>query len=183
MPEPKTQCAACGAEILVSTSKKAGGRCLPCANGTRASIEAGRLRAKQDAAFRASAVWKFWERLVASNFTALHPAEQLYLAVNELRGSVLDGGFHSYFSTFGERADVAEEGLRTLNALHSLQLLREARQLVGNPASNRPQPAIDRQLDDLDRRFYADVDGLWEKLEEYGVQQCFFPKPQRSEGD
>lgn len=99
MAEAKTQCAACGAEILVSTAERTGGLCRPCASGTRRQIEAGRRRAQHDKAFRASAVWQFWMRLVASDFTALRPSERVYLAVNELRGSVLiNGGFHAYFS-------------------------------------------------------------------------------------
>ena len=30
MPEPKTECRQCGAEILVATAKRTGGICMPC---------------------------------------------------------------------------------------------------------------------------------------------------------
>lgn len=188
MAEAKTQCAACGADILVSTAERTGGRCRPCASGTRGQIEAGRRRAQQDKAFRASPVWQFWLRLVASDFTTLRPQERVYLAVNEMRGSVLNGGFHAYFSTFAERSLAAEEGLKTLNASKSLELLRAAKQLLtgGTPAGLADEskltaalsdPEVDRQLDDLDRQFYVDADGLWDKLQDFGVQQGFFPEP------
>ena len=184
MPEPKTQCADCGAAILVATANKTGGRCLPCAKGTRASIDAGRRRAEEDKAFRASAVWKFWERLEASDFSELSPPEQVYLAVNELRGSVTNGGFRSYFSTFGERASAAEAGLVKLNADGPLQVFREARRVVGSSsASALNDPAIDRQLDELDRRFYAVADGLWDALQKFGVRQGFLPTPWPADAD
>ncbi len=194
MAEAKTQCAACGAEILVSTAERTGGLCRPCASGTRRQIEAGRRRAQHDKAFRASAVWQFWMRLVASDFTALRPSERVYLAVNEMRGSVLNGGFHAYFSTFAERSLAAEGGLKTLNAPRSLELLRAARQLLtgGTPGgfaeSSRltaavSDPEVDRQLDDLDRQFYVDDDGLWDKLQDFGVRQGFFPEPWPSAKD
>lgn len=131
-------------------------------------------------------------RLVASDFTTLRPPERIYRAVNELRGSVLNGGFYGYFSMFGEHASAAEEGLKTLDAVKSLELVRAARELLTAGSSDRPianskasvarlDPAIDRRLDELDEQFYVDADGLWDKLQEFGVQQGFFPAPWPSE--
>ena len=129
-------------------------------------------------------VWKFWERLVASEFSDLSAPEQVYLAVNELRGSVTNGGFRSYFSTFGERASAAEAGLVKLNADGPLQVFREARRVVGSSsASALNDPAIDRQLDELDRRFYAVAEGLWDALQKFGVRQGFLPTPWPADAD
>lgn len=45
MPEPTTNCLECGASILVITAAKTGGKCIPCARGTRAKIEESKRRA------------------------------------------------------------------------------------------------------------------------------------------
>lgn len=185
MAEAKTQCAACGADILVSTAERTGGRCRACESGTRGQIDAGRRQAQQDKAFHASPVWQFWLRLVASDFTTLRPPERVYFAVNEMRGSVLNGGFQSYFSAFAERSLAAEEGLKTLNGLRTLELLRAARKLLtgGNPdgivessklTEPLDNPEVDRQLDLLNQQFYVDADRLWDKLQDFGVRQGFF---------
>lgn len=185
MAEAKTQCAACGAEMLVFTAERTAGRCRPCASGTRERLEEGRRSAQHDKAFRASHVWQFWLRLVASDFATLQPSERVYLAVNEMRGAVLNGGFYAYFSTFADHSFAAEEGLETLNAPRSLELLRTARQLMtgGTPGGfvNRPKLTaalreVGGQLDALDRQFYSDPDGLWDKLQDFGVRQRFFPE-------
>lgn len=39
MPEEKSGCVECGAEILAVTAAKTGGKCLPCHRGTRAQME------------------------------------------------------------------------------------------------------------------------------------------------
>jgi hypothetical protein len=44
---PKTNCTACGAEILQTTAATRHGLCAPCANGTRAQIDAARKRASE----------------------------------------------------------------------------------------------------------------------------------------
>jgi hypothetical protein len=43
----KTNCTTCGAEILYTTAVRFGGLCAPCANGTRAQINAARRRASE----------------------------------------------------------------------------------------------------------------------------------------
>ncbi len=45
MSEPTTSCLECGATILVATAAKTGGKCIPCARGTRAKIEESKRRA------------------------------------------------------------------------------------------------------------------------------------------
>jgi hypothetical protein len=47
MPDTTT-CAECGAEILSRTAAKTGGKCMPCAQGTRADIEAGKRHAAEE---------------------------------------------------------------------------------------------------------------------------------------
>jgi hypothetical protein len=43
--EPTTTCLECGVSILTTTAAKTGGRCVPCARGTRAQIEQSKRRA------------------------------------------------------------------------------------------------------------------------------------------
>lgn len=45
MSEPITNCLECGVSILVATAAKTGGKCIPCARGTRAKIEESKRRA------------------------------------------------------------------------------------------------------------------------------------------
>ena len=48
MTEPSTTCLDCGASILTGTAEKTGGKCIPCARGTRAQIDqATRLAVEQ----------------------------------------------------------------------------------------------------------------------------------------
>jgi len=47
MSEPTTNCLECGASILVTTAAKTGGKCIPCARGTRAKIEECKRRAAE----------------------------------------------------------------------------------------------------------------------------------------
>ena len=47
MPEPTTKCLECGVSILTDTAARTGGKCIPCARGTRAQIERGRRRAAE----------------------------------------------------------------------------------------------------------------------------------------
>ena len=42
---PKTNCRSCGTAILVTTAARNDGRCVSCARGTRAQIDAARQRA------------------------------------------------------------------------------------------------------------------------------------------
>lgn len=45
MPDPTTTCLECGVSILTTTAAKTGGKCVPCARGTRGQIEQGKRRA------------------------------------------------------------------------------------------------------------------------------------------
>jgi hypothetical protein len=48
VPAPKTTCVECGASILEDTAVKTGGKCRPCANGTRAQIERAKVWAAEN---------------------------------------------------------------------------------------------------------------------------------------
>jgi hypothetical protein len=48
MTSPKVPCPECGTPILATTVAANGGRCIPCANGTRRQLEAGKVRAAED---------------------------------------------------------------------------------------------------------------------------------------
>ena len=48
MAENTTTCSDCGAEILSRTAARTGGRCMPCARGTRVQIEDSKRRAGEE---------------------------------------------------------------------------------------------------------------------------------------
>lgn len=48
MVDGTTHCSDCGAEILARTAARNDGRCVPCANGTRADIEESKKRALEE---------------------------------------------------------------------------------------------------------------------------------------
>jgi hypothetical protein len=190
MGEPKTRCSSCGREILASTAQKRGGQCVPCSNGTRAQIDAGREWYREQKAFEASPVWQFWLQLNGSDFSTLRREERLYYAVNCLRGDVLNGGFVSFFHNYSPLYSLAEEGLAELGATTSLRLLREAKLCVFGElmAPDRGREVIDSledvgrsaKLDQLSRDFCADADGLWDKLQGFGVRCGFYSEVWRS---
>jgi hypothetical protein len=182
-----TSCFACGATILVATAEATGGVCIPCKNGTRAAIEASKRQYKEEREWaRTNPVWHLWLRLAAqvhaspAGFEALRPEEQVFYAVNLLRGSVYSGGFSYYFAEAGGALYArAERGLEYLSALNTLGIVRQAKTLLFG-ADHMPDDVgkraafLDpmdswkqRALDDLDRRFWEDPEGLWDRLDAF----------------
>jgi hypothetical protein len=189
MSDEQTTCSACGRTILTLTAQENGGRCVPCARGTRERIEDGRRLYYEDKAFRQSPVWLFWERLVQAEFEALTHNEQIYFAVNCLRGEVINGGFHQFFfNSSGLLYPLAEEGLRLLGARQTLPILEAAKRAIfredtvtrdaqaRNLQLTLEDEALSSTLDQLNRRFWDDPDGLWELLQDFGVAQGFYPQ-------
>jgi len=122
-------------------------------------------------------------------FGGLSEPEKLYYAVALLRNEVNNGGFDQYFfNSSGSYYNYAEEGLVAIGATHTLELLRQAKEIVF-PAISVPQdtqtrrellPAIEpdtpspewsRKLDELDQRFYANSDNLTPRLEAFAREQ------------
>jgi hypothetical protein len=120
-------------------------------------------------------------------FSHLKKPEQKYFAAHVLLGEVYNGGFDQFFhNSSGQYYLTACEALLELGAQHSLRLLREAKDILfagqdvpvntgtrrdflsKHPAS-RPE-----RLDELDKEFWADPDGLYEKLPNYAVANALF---------
>lgn len=174
----KTSCSTCGAEILVETAARTGGTCVPCRNGTRAQVDAGRHWAAGRDAREASPLRVLWMSLVrrvsdsASGFESLSEMEKLYFAVRLLEREVYNGGFEQYFfNSSGSFYEHAARGLQVVGAARSAQLLARAKDtLFGD--SRVPTDTTDRRshlrtlrldsnlLDSLDSQFCEDPDGL-----------------------
>lgn len=65
-----------------------------------------------------------WEKL---GFGELLSAEQQYIALFWLKGEIMNGGFHQYFTNnSGDLAPLALQGLNAIGAIESLKILGEA---------------------------------------------------------
>lgn len=118
-------------------------------------------------------------------FNALSEAEKLYYATMLLRNEVGNGGFDQYFfNSSGSSYLYAEKGLIEIGATQTLELLRQAKNIVFPTAPvptdtetrrnllpsfdpDGPVPEWSTKLDHLDQRFYADPDGLTHRLEAF----------------
>lgn len=193
MSEEQTTCSECSVTILCLTAQETGGLCMVCAREGRQTFEENRRKMREyearQAAFRLSPVWRFWERLVESDFNSLSPDEKLYYAAGCLRGDVNNGGLHQYFfNSSGRSYEFAAEGLKRLGAGQTLAIVQEAKHAIfgDGPVSMDTQTlrlhsslddyALNAFLDELDRRFYRDPDELWERLEDFGVARGFYPQ-------
>ena len=177
----KVTCRACGAAILEATSTRNGGLCMPCKGGTRASIEASRARATQERERNATDPFRiYWRQLVnrvhqtPSGFAGLSEQERQYFAVACLSGEVYNGGFDQFFSnSSGGLYEYAIRGLSSMGAAQSLELLLKAKQVLFDTADvpedsaarwqlleSRKSDSQDSHLDQLDKMFWKDPDGL-----------------------
>lgn len=198
----KVACNQCGALILPRTAAETGGICMACKQGIRASMEASReryiVRKPIDA---------LWQRLVREvdtdpSLSGWSEAARFYFAVRLLRGEVDNGGFYAYFwnSSGAYYADAAA-GLEALEAETALAILQDAAKLVfgsappptdqqhrwdamqgtvGSPGHRVELGAAVIQLEALDRLFWADPDGLDERLAAF-AQQSGILKPSEQE--
>jgi hypothetical protein len=168
---------------------------MPCRGGYRQQIEAGRRRIEEEKKRRDGPAARFWRSLVhrvhetTEGFGGLTPAEQIYFAVCLLEGEVYNGGFNQYF--YNSSADYyarAIDGLTELGAVQSLQLLRDAKGILfgSNPVpptqsersaafpdlsdTHTAPPDWSERLDDLDRRFWEDPDGLRGRLDRFAAK-------------
>lgn len=183
----KVPCIECGAMILPNTVQRTGGRCMPCKNGTRKSMELAKERAARERELEKTCPYRaLWRNLVhkvyneEGGFDALSEEEKLYYSVNVLSGEVYNGGFDQYFhNTSAEHYRDAEYGLMKLGATNSLKLLRQAKfQLFGNepvPKAQTERWELIRRLnrvtdlDALDTEFYKDLDKLGDKLDAFAL--------------
>jgi hypothetical protein len=162
---------------------------MPCKGNYRQKIEASRKRLAEDKAYRASPAWRHWESLVKrvhkddEGFSGLSPSEQKYFAARVLVGEVYNGGFHQYFcNSSADHYSRVLEILVEVGAPRSLHLLREAKEAV---FGKRPLPKrlierramlssiseahgpVSEKLDQLDKLFWEDPDGLDERIEKF----------------
>jgi Domain of unknown function (DUF4375) len=186
----RVPCSACGAAILPSTAEKTGGLCMPCKGGYRKNIEESKVRYAQDKQYRETAEHKHWLWLVdqvhksETGFSGLSHPNQLYFATNLVSGEVHNGGFDQYFhNSSGDHYQFAVEGFTTIGASESLHLLISAKQIVfgeadvpSNTGARRKviraahsatQDRLSKELDVLDRAFWADLDKLGERLSQF----------------
>ncbi|MGA7632252.1 MAG: DMP19 family protein [Terriglobales bacterium] len=189
----KLPCSKCGVPILESTALRTDGLCMPCKGGYRESIEEGKRHNREQLEEMLTDPYrKLWVSLVEkvyhspTGFDGLSHPQKLYFAVCLLEGEVCNGGFHQYFfNAAGSYYAYAEEGLIALGAFQTLELLQEARDAVfpsipvptsiaerrralsSYPEDSSPTPKWSEKLDDLDKRFWADPDGITLRLETF----------------
>jgi len=188
----KIPCIRCGVQILPGTAAKNDGLCMPCAAGIRESMETSReyyrkrRESEQDDPVRA--LWLSLVRRVGQGdgYSGLTLPERRYFAVGLLDGEVNNGGFDQYF--YNSSSDYyldAVAGLEELGATKSLELLLRAKQIVFGfrdvptyTAQRRQTTTSDSQLsrlDPLDRQFWADPDGLVERVEAFLHEHGLIP--------
>jgi hypothetical protein len=184
----KIACSNCGVLILVATAMRNGGKCVPCSNGTRDSMEANRQWNREHRArLQTDPSRLYWSSLVkrahasGSGFDALSETEKKYFAVCSLNGEVHNGGFQQFFyNSSGALYGNAIAGLEEMGASESLLLLQRAKQvffdfadvpldtgsrrrlLDGNSSHSR-----ESRSEELDELFRKDPDDLVGRIERY----------------
>jgi hypothetical protein len=166
---------------------------MPCKDGYRESIEEGKRYIREERESRLTDPYrKLWVSLVEkvyhspTGFDGLSHREKLYFAVGLLEGDVYNGGFHQYFfNNSGSYYSYAEEGLIALGAFEKLELLQKAREVLfpdasvpektgerrrtlpSYPEGNLLTPKWNEVLDDFDKRYWADSEGIAIRLETF----------------
>ena len=175
-------CVKCGKPVSARIARRMEGLCLSCLGRTTNTT-------------RENPFYLFYNSLIdrvhnsADGFNGLSDDEKLYWAVALFRNEVNNGGFHQYFfNSSGSYYEYAEKGLVAVGALHTLDLLRQAKEVVfpGVPVPvdtevrrnllpvfepDSPNPEWSRVLNGLDQRFYANTDNLTPRLEAFARQQ------------
>ncbi|MDQ1118677.1 MULTISPECIES: DUF4375 domain-containing protein [Pseudoxanthomonas] len=189
----KVPCNACGALILETTAARNGGVCMPCKTGRRASIEASKASHQRERELDATDPSRiYWRSLVArihsddGGIERLSDVEKQYWAVGCLAEEVHNGGFDQFFfNSSGESYEWAVAGLDSMDATHSLELLKKAKQILFGfgrvPVATgiRRQRAVqvrpeDKRLNALDERFCADQDRLSDRCQAFALHHGLF---------
>lgn len=201
----KMTCSTCGASILVTTAMRNEGKCVPCKNGTRESIEESRRwhREQRELAKTPSPARIYWSELVdrvhkgQCGFETLSDIEKRYFAVCCLEGEVYNGGFDQFFSnSSGSYYEHALNGLADMGAVESIQLLRKAKQVLfdfseistdtgarRNFLRKKSSPSTDVRLGQLDALFRQDPDSLMERIEQYASAHELYQPSQTPQED
>ena len=188
----------CGALILPSTSVRTNGLCMPCSTGTRAAIDAARQQRIAAREYeRTNPFRRLWLSLVsrindsASAFEALSEAEKLSFALGLVELELYNGGFEQYFhNSSAAYFNEAVRGLERMGAVQTLSLLEEAKRVVFlqfpvpiDTAERRGRlraridanPDVSRKLEELERQYCADPDGLSDRMERFARQSGLVP--------
>lgn len=190
----KVACSVCGVAILEITATANGGKCFPCRNGTRGQLEASRRRIAEERARPPDPARVYWLSLVDrvyrtdAGYGGLSRPEQLYFAVCCLDGEAYNGGLEQFFlNESGSRYRDALEALRLLGAANTAHLLERAKEAC-YPAADVPEdwperrrlliegdtPSRRAQLDALDDEYYADPDGLADRIQDFARQHSLY---------
>ncbi|MBK8286369.1 MAG: DMP19 family protein [Ahniella sp.] len=187
----KVACKECGAMILPATAERTGGRCMPCKNGIRKSIEAGIAWREKDreldrtCPFRA--LWRSLHERIHSRgggLDSLSLVERRYWVLNVFEGEIFNGGFDQYFhNSSGSQFNETVDALKEIDATDALSLLQTAKQLIFSDR-NVPKDTGERRqlmlslwpgstpgLDALDRKYWELPSRIGETLERYAVAQ------------
>ena len=179
-------CAQCGAPVSESSARRMNGLCISC--------KMKRTRTDPFHVFYNSLI----DRVQRSRggFDMLSEPEKLYFTVMLLRNEVNNGGFHQYFiNSFSSYYGYTEKGLVALGATHTLDLLRQAKDIlfptISVPVNTElrrrvipivepgaPAPEWANKLDELDGRFYADSENLTSRLKAFAREQGFVSEQQ-----
>jgi hypothetical protein len=193
----KIPCNTCGVPILPTTAQRNDGQCMPCANGTRETMGRSRQKYREyRARLEADPRHLYWDGLCSraygtpDGYDRLPPREKLYFAACLLAGDVISTGFDAAFrNTGGERYATALRCLEEIGAVDSIRILEAARQIVfgfgGVPASawacdeafERLTPGQEQRLEELDRQFRADPDGLHDRFEAFALRHGLYERP------
>ena len=185
----KMPCAQCGVSILVTTAMRNDGLCVPCRNGTRASMEENRRWYREHLErLRTDPAHLYWSALVHrvfkdADFAGLPEAEKRYFAVCCLSGEVHNGGFQQFFfNSAGAYYREALAGLEEMGAADCWQLLQRAKQVwfdfADVPVETRARRELlhknssrsrDSRSDELDRLFWKEAEALSAKIEDYAM--------------
>ena len=175
--------------ILPTTAAANDGVCMPCKGGYRKGMEESRKRYEAEKAYRETSAYRHWVWLVkqvygdGNDHTILSDENMNFFAVNTLVGEVYNGGFDQYFhNSASDYYGNCVSGLKQIGAERSLALLLEATNLIWNgldvPVTqmeralkinniNRQEAAYKNVLDNLDREFWKDEDGINNLLSDY----------------
>jgi hypothetical protein len=179
---------------------------MACKQGIRKNIEASKKYYEEQRKY--NPMRELWTSLVMrvhkteDGFEGLTQDEKIYFAVGVLDGEVYNGGFDQYFwNSSGGLYTWAIDGLLELKARNSLQLLTDAAKLLFDddvpedrearadairkiPNDDGPAPEWADRLEEIDRAYCEDPDGLGVRLEafarERGLVQPFDKNPAES---
>jgi hypothetical protein len=192
----RLSCVKCGDLIHPDTASANAGLCMPCKGGYRDRIEEGKRQRQRDREYAKSAESLYWQDLVrrvfktSEGFNGLRAEEQTYFAVSCLTGEVYNGGFDQFFSnSSGEYYLLALACLRSLGADASAALLLQAKQVLFAdhpvpldreermelmPTAKGESAAEWKQLEALDKAFWADPDKLGERCQTYAYENRLY---------